>query len=175
MRKKRIWIFIYITIVLLLIGLNLFSSFAKRYYISEMSKLLIIAIEEGDYEEAKHIIDDEPESIDSLPTTTPWFWQLFTEKPTVSYPIQEACWWGRYDIVKLLLEKGADCNQVWKGINGSKSPLMCAVLSNTEESEEIILLLIQHGADKEYIDECGKTAYDYAVENENIIIQEYLK
>ena len=167
---------IFLSIILLLIGaVNTGQLFLKRYNISKMSKLLIIAIEDNDYDEVKIIIDKEPESINSLPSMSPWFWQLITEQPSVSFPLQEACLWGRYDIVKLLLEKGADCNLVWKGINGSKSPLMCAVISNTEESEAIIELLLQQGANKTYIDECGKSAYDYAVESKNIVLQNMLK
>ena len=140
-----------------------------------MSKLLIVAIEEGDYDEVKSIIEEEPESINSLPTIAPWLWQVFTEQPEVSYPLQEACLWGRYDVVKLFLEEGADCNLVWKGIWGSKSPLSCAVLSGAEESERIIRLLLQYGADKTYVDYCKKTAYDYAVERENEVLQELLR
>ncbi len=175
MSKMKKWMILLSIIILLIGAINTVHLFMKGYNISKMSKLLIIAIEDNDYDEVKIIIDKEPESINSLPSVAPWSWQLITEQSSVSFPLQEACLWGRYDIVKLLLEKGADCNLVWKGINGSKSPLMCTVISNTEESKAIIELLLQHGADKTYIDECGKSAYDYAVENENIIFQELLK
>jgi len=100
---------------------------------------------------------------------------MISEQRTVSYPLQRACWGGDYNIVKLLLDNLADVNLVWKGIEGSKSPLIRSVLSRSERMEEIIELLLIHGADKTYKDSSGKTAYDYAVEEGNLKLAELLK
>ena len=79
-----------------------------------------------------------------------------------------------YQIEKIIKEE-PNSNLVWKGIWGSKSPLSRAVISNAEEFEAIVKLLLEYGADKTYIDESGKSAYDYAMENGNLVCQELLK
>ena len=146
-----------------------------KYHSSEYSKKITIAIEENNTHQIDEIIKEEPRCVNSLPTTAPGWLHKLLELPEESYPLQTACLWGRYEIVRTLLENGADCNLSWKGIWGSKSPLSCAVISDTKESEAIIKLLLDYGADKTYVDECGKTAYDYAVDNGNLVFQELLK
>ena len=146
-----------------------------KYYLSEYSKKITIAVEKNDIDQIDEIIKEEPRCVNSLPTTAPGWLHTLLELPEVSYPLQTACLWGRFKIVRTLLESGADCNLSWKGIWGSKSPLSCAVISDAKESEAIIELLLEYGADKTYVDECGKTAYDYAVENDNLVFQELLK
>lgn len=96
-------------------------------------------------------------------------------RTTRSLLLQESCSWGNYDIVKLLVDNGADCNLTWKGIEGSKSPLMWAVLSGSEKTIDIIELLLKHGSDKSMKDKRGKTAYDYAVENNKTELAKLLK
>lgn len=145
-----------------------------KFYLSEYSERIKIAIEENDIHQIEKIIKEEPRCVNSLPTTAPGWLHTLLEQPEAGYPLQTACLWGRYEITRTLLENGADCNLSWKGIWGSKSPLSCAVISDAKESEAIIELLLEYGADKTYVDECGKTAYDYAVENGNLEFQELL-
>lgn len=174
MKKKSVRI-VFLIFIIGVLMMNLFLYTENKCRMSERSRELLIAIEENDSSKVHEILKDDPRCVNSLPTTAPELLHVFLELPEVSYPLQMACLWGRYDIANILLENGADCNLSWKGIWGSKSPLSCAVISNTEESKALIELLLTHGADKTYIDECGKSAYDYAVENGNIEFQELLK
>jgi len=139
------------------------------------SKQLIIAIENNDLNMARDVITQHPKSVNTLPSSSPRWWQVLAEKPNVYYPLQESCYRGRYDIVKLLIENGADCNLVWKGISSSKSPLMCAVLSESERNRDIIELLLMNGANITQKDDEDKTAYDYAVIIDNLELAELLK
>jgi hypothetical protein len=141
----------------------------------QASKQLVVAIGNHDILKVKEIVKQYPKSVNTLPTMGPWWWQMISEQPSVSYPLQRACWGGDYDIVKLLLDNKANANLVWKGIEGSKSPLIRSVLSRSERTEEIIELLLIYGADKSYKDSSGKTAYDYAVEEGYLEIAELLK
>lgn len=147
----------------------------NKIRVSDYSKKLTIAVQENDIYRIKAIIQEEPHCVNLLPTITPRFIQIILELPVVCYPLQTACSWGNYDVIKIFLENGADCNLVWKGREGSQSPLIRTVLSGVDESEQIIQLLLQYGADKDYVDESGKTAYDYAVESDNAVLQELLK
>ena len=169
MKKKMICLVLIIALLLCV------PSLISKHFAIKASANLITAIREDNTELAISIINKNPNCVNCLPTMLPWWFQLLMELPEVTYPLQEACVWGRYDIVKCLLDNGADCNLVWKGINGSVSPLMYAVIADNENSEDIILLLLDSGADKTYTDKFGRTAYDYAVEYENEILQELLK
>ena len=63
------------------------------------------------------------------------------------------------DIVKLLLEAGADPNC---GRKDGVRPLSVVFLKNTDNLEEIIRLLIEYGADPSLADKPGQTAFDFA-------------
>ena len=63
------------------------------------------------------------------------------------------------DIVKLLLETGADPNI---GRKDGVRPLAVIFLKRMENREEIIRLLIDYGADPSLADKPGQTAFDFA-------------
>jgi ankyrin repeat protein len=63
---------------------------------------------------------------------------------------------GSVDIVKLLLGRGADPNA--RTLNGA-TPLMRAA---SQHQHDIMIALIDGGADKKVVDRCGRTAADYA-------------
>ncbi len=56
-------------------------------------------------------------------------------------PLATACWYGNFNLAKILVEAGADVN-IEKG-----SPLKNAVLSLNKRSKELITYLVNHGAD----------------------------
>lgn len=63
------------------------------------------------------------------------------------------------DIVRLLLEYGADPNQ---GRLDGVRPLAAVFLKRTAQQEEIVRLLIAAGADPSLTDRPGQSAFDFA-------------
>ncbi|NLY31477.1 MAG: ankyrin repeat domain-containing protein [Firmicutes bacterium] len=172
-QKKAVIIFT--AIIVLIGGTIMIFTLTNNSQSVKASKQLVIAIGDHDLLKVEEIVKQYPKSVNTLPSMSPWWWQLISEQPPVSFPLQRACWGGDYDIVKLLIDNGADANLVWKGIEGSKSPMMRSVLSGSERTQEIVELLLEHGADKSIKDSSGKTAYDYAVEEDNLELAELLK
>lgn len=68
-----------------------------------------------------------------------------------------------YNILKLLLEHGADCN----GVDGNGRPLFFLALNET--SLQCAKSLLDHGADITAVDREGKTALHYAVEKIDVL------
>lgn len=63
------------------------------------------------------------------------------------------------DIVKLLLEAGADPN---RGRKDGVRPLAAVFLKKTDNRADIIRLLIEYGADPSLADKPGQNAFDFA-------------
>lgn len=156
-------------------GAVLTYTFKSNSHSAKASQQLIAAIWSEDMQTLSNIVELNPQTINTLPSMSPWWWQLISEQPISLYPLQEACIVGNYDIVKLLIDNGADCNLVWKGIEGSKTPLMRAVIYEQETAIDIVELLLESGADKNLRDNSGKTAYDYALQNGNLELAELLR
>jgi hypothetical protein len=155
-----------VTFIILLIGVAfMFFTFYNDSPLVKASKQLVVAIENNDLHAVSEIVKQDPKVVNTLPSSFPWWWEFITEQPDVYYPLQEACAWGNYDIVKLLIDNGADINLTWKGINSSSTPLIMAIRYGGETTVDIVILLLEHGADKSIIDKHGKTAYDYALES----------
>ena len=165
--NKKTKIALIIVVILVVAGILSLFVFKDKHNMSAYSEKMTIAIEKNDIQQVKEILKEEPRCVNSLPTTAPAWLHIIMELPEVGYPLQTACLWGRYEIVEILLENGADCNLTWSGgIWSSKSTLICAVVSDTENSVAIVELLLKNGADKTYIDQNGKSAYSYAVEQD---------
>ncbi len=71
-------------------------------------------------------------------------------------PLHTAAYEGRFDVVKLLLEHGADPNTQDKD---GRTPLHWAALRGLVD---VVRLLLVHGADPTVEDEDGKTPLDLA-------------
>ena len=69
----------------------------------------------------------------------------FCEVPYKKTPLMLACYQGKFDMVKLLIEKGADVN--YTKINAALSPLVWAIQGQSEQDLEIVKYLIEKGAD----------------------------
>ena len=81
-----------------------------------------------------------------------------TDRNGVTY-LMAAVMQHKADIVKLLLECGADPNQ---GRLDGVRPLAAVFLKRTAQQEEIVRLLIAAGADPSLTDRPGQSAFDFA-------------
>ncbi|KAJ3273960.1 hypothetical protein HDV01_003630 [Terramyces sp. JEL0728] len=81
-------------------------------------------------------------------------------------PLHYAARQGHLEMAKLLIRKGACVNA--KTRNGGVSVLHRACISG---NVELVEYLIQKGADKEAVDRDGRTVYDIAVANEDVMIK----
>ena len=77
------------------------------------------------------------------------------------YPLSYYCFWNNYDIVKLLLDNGADVNA------DSKNPAICRAAANA--SPNIVNLLIKNGADVNAKDKDGNNTVIAATHNDDAI------
>ena len=168
-------VIILITIAVLIGGTVLVFTHTGYDQSAQGSNQLIAAIKDNDAQKVIDVIKQYPQSVNALPTTSPWWWQLLSESPQVYYPLQVACYIGNNEMIKLLIDNGADVNLVYKGIEGSKPPLTLSIFSQSETRLENVKLLVESGADKTIQDNAGKTAYDYAVENGFSDLAELLK
>ena len=82
-------------------------------------------------------------------------------------PLQTACIYGNYEIVKLLVQNGADVNYQDRFIK--ETPLISISNKFKSDKNDILIAkyLLEHGANKNVKDWVGKTALDYAKANEN--------
>ncbi|MGN0332611.1 MAG: ankyrin repeat domain-containing protein, partial [Lachnospiraceae bacterium] len=90
-------------------------------------------------------------------------------------PLELAVYYGKLDLVKLLIENGADINYIIPAEGGEYHTVMhTAVVC---PSKEILMYLLDHGGDVSVEDFEGCTPYDYAKESkltENMrILKEY--
>jgi ankyrin repeat protein len=76
------------------------------------------------------------------------------------------------DCVRVLLEAGADPNL--PGGTSQGSPLMMVCSHYTENSIPVVKMLLDAGANVDYVDSNGSTAYDLAKRAQNLHVAEYL-
>ena len=125
--------------------LVIITTYGITYYNNQYySQRLNNAIEQNDENQVAELLKLPFGNINSAPKLSKLLIALF-EKSESFTPLQNACFVGNIEIVKMLIEKGADVNYVIPGI-ASASPLICAVRSN-EMNLEIVKLLIEHGAE----------------------------
>ena len=169
--KKR-FLVILLLIIIILTGLII-------YYITDLNKnggsnniyKLNIAIQDNDIDKVKKLIEKTNLNgyymSDDCDTAEGGFIDCLS-------PLQTACYTGKNEIVKLLVENGADVNYQDKYIKST--PLIEIVNFNGEENVNLIAnYLLDHGADKTKKDRFGKTAMDYAKKTNNKDLIELLQ
>ena len=136
-RKILIIILICVSAVITLAG---FLYYNNQYY----AKRLIKAIEKDDIAAVEKLMKSPFGNVNSYPGSK--LLARFVEEH-LDTPLQAACSKGNYEIIKLLLDKGANPNNVW---NRETSPLQYAACSDKEDRFAIIKLLVEKGADVNY-------------------------
>jgi ankyrin repeat protein len=86
-------------------------------------------------------------------------------------PLLLACWYGRADLVSLLLQRGANVKAV---TSQGLSVLHCAC-QNGAFAKEIIPLLVKAGADVNAVEKFGRNALSYAISRSYDFGKEMLK
>lgn len=142
MKRRTLVIIILSTLCIALIAGGFFL-FRNTDYSD--AKKLITAIEEDDLAAVERIVQKNPDCINVLPYRAP-MGLLAEMNVTVAHPLTKACMTGNYEIVKLLVESGADVN-----VNsGMHTPLSAAYREKPDHWYKIAELLIEHGADINY-------------------------
>ena len=143
--KKR---FVLIITITFLIVVGIFTSITIIHNSPyRWSRELIDAIENNDIQEATLLLQQNYDV--NTPSSKPnRIMDAFLESsPTV--PLAKACYIGNYDMVKLLIDHGATASH----IDGTGwSPLHQALIHYQEDDLWIIPLLLDNGADPNYIE-----------------------
>ena len=138
--------YIVTVIALIVVVIVLLVAFAKPLGRIYGSVKIVEAIKKGDIAEIRKILQKEPSAVNSPATYAPkGLYVLLTDRH-VPYPLIEACYTDNIEIVKLLVEAGADVNCY----NGT-TPLSVVYRSKKEDWYEISQYLIENGASLDYI------------------------
>ncbi len=129
-------------------------------YAAQQKSQLFEACDEGKAEVVLKILNQFPELVNSH-NSSGWT------------PLIIACFRNNYDLVKTLLEFGADPNIT--GIKGT-TPIMYAktyLMNSSSQNYSILNLLLSNGADINRTDCYGKTVFDYIAGSKNTELVEY--
>jgi ankyrin repeat protein len=137
MKKKIVLLISFCLIIggVALIGVNYYNN---QHY----AKSLISSINDDDYEQVKTLLDSSNGNVNSVHIWNTMWQKVVKEKPILT-PLQVACERGNYDIIKLLLENGADANKIH---STEDSPLEITCKMGNEKRLEIVRLLVDYGA-----------------------------
>ena len=137
-------LFVFGVVVSLLICIVAVVFFNSNYY---YSKRLITAIQEQNMTKIQQILQKKPECINTYPSITPKWWHSAMNW-RVMFPLTEACCTDNIELIKLLIESGADVN-----CNDGLTPLSVTYGGKRENWYAISQLLIQNGATLDYTTE----------------------
>lgn len=140
----KIKIFIIIAVILIMLGCISAMFFNSNYY---YTKKLISAIKEENIIAVQQIIEKKPTCINTYPSITSKEWHSAMNW-RVCYPLNEACGTGNIELIKLLIENGADVN-----CNDGLTPLSITYSSKVDNWYDISLILIENGASLDYATE----------------------
>ena len=84
-------------------------------------------------------------------------------------PLINASYYGHFEVVKILLEKGAD---IEARNNYGDTPLICASRYGTLK---VVKYLLENGADMEAKNNSGNTFFSYVSKEKIDVIEEYLQ
>lgn len=111
------------------------------------SKLLVDAIADEDKSRVMEILEKKPSCVNTYPTLEPMWWQALMNY-AIHYPLVEACSTGNIEMVKILVENGADIN-----LGAGFTPLAMTYSKKPENWYAISLYLLENGASLDYKNE----------------------
>ena len=174
MLKKHPVVF---SVIIILIGIIIVLGFINyNNYI--YAKRTINAIEKEDIPTLQKLMKYPFGNLNSKPRW--WIVEVLSESNTAT-PLQAACKLGNVEIVKILLDNGANPNYIhWDKSRSLGSPLMCAAGSLSNNRLTVIKLLIEYGANVNFEDAAGNDVLTCAVyagngKKDTIEIIEYLE
>lgn len=142
--KKRILSFV--AIIVLIGGVALTIWINSNYY---FAKKLVYAIKANDIQTVEQILAINPHCVNTYPQTLPErMLNTIGHARGLRYPLIEACRNDNVEIVKALLEAGADPN-----CSAGFTPLSVTYMCKEENWYPISLLLIEYGASLDYVTE----------------------
>ena len=107
---------------------------------------MVSAIKEENIIAVQQIIEKKPTCINTYPSITSDWWRSAMNWGRVCYPLNEACATGNMDLIKLLIENGADVN-----CNDGLTPLSVTYSIKVDNWYIIAQILIENGASLNYI------------------------
>ena len=142
--KKRYLVLIIVASLLIMAALTFWvMTIRNAILLKEIEK----AIESNDLAAAEKILDKGVNLNRPLTSAI----DRFLSESYSSSPLKTACWDGSIEMVRLLVENGADVNYTIENVTPN-SPLMCAMRNKTEDQLDIIKYLLESGADPNYSD-----------------------
>ncbi|MCM1089236.1 MAG: ankyrin repeat domain-containing protein [Muribaculum sp.] len=142
--KKRILLFI--VIICTFGGAALVMFLNSDYY---NAKRLVHAIEKEDIDTVEQILEKCPSCAGTYPQIWPErIFNAICENRGTTYPLITACGMDNFEIVKILVEAGADVN-----CNDGRTPLSLTYCAKKEHWYQISLYLIENGVSLEYVTE----------------------
>ena len=139
--KKRILIIV--VIFLIIVGSVLTIFLNSNYY---YSKKLVAAVKEENIILVEQILKKKPTCINTVPALMPKWFYSFVDAPRPTYSLEVACCTDNLELVKILIDNGADVNGIEQVI-----PLSRVYLLKLDNWYKMSQLLIKNGATLNYV------------------------
>ncbi len=160
MKGKILWITasVIVSVVATIIAVSILVGGIQTMYLNSncyYSKKLVSAIDEDNINEVRQILEKKPTCINTFPSIIPRRLRELMDMNRVFYPMNAACANANIEIIKLMIENGADVN-CYDGF----TPLSNVYIIKPDNWYQISQLLIENGASLDYITEesGGKSA-----------------
>ena len=140
--------------VLLVVCIALLTYYFVNCY---QAKKLVEAIKQKDISKVECIVEKYPRCVNTFPSVSSHWWRAVMGI-VADFPLVEACGVGDTEIVRYLIEHGADVN-----CDDGYSPLSVTLIGKPEGWHDTFYYLIDHGADLSYVTYYGTTAVEDAV------------
>lgn len=141
-------------VVLLVVCIALLTFYVVNCY---QAKKLVEAIKQKDLPKVECIVEKYPHCVNTFPSVSSHWWRAVMGI-VADFPLVEACGAGDTEIVRYLVEHGADVN-----CDDGYSPLSVTLIGKPEGWRDTFFYLIDCGANVDYITASHTTAVEDAV------------